>query len=112
MSYLPEEPTTPAPKKKNNRNQRRNKLRQVSEETIKMINAVNAKSDDLLSPSFLVKKDDPGVPTIECTINQKIFRNTFCDIGSGANIMSKVTYEYLFGNEPLYSTYMQLQMAD
>jgi hypothetical protein len=26
--------------------------------------------------------------------------------------MSKVTYEYLFGNEPLYLTYMQLQMAD
>jgi hypothetical protein len=66
----------------------------------------------LLAPPFLVKKDDPGVPTIECTINQKIFRNTFYDIGSGANIMSKVTYEYLFGNEPLYLTYMQLQMAN
>jgi hypothetical protein len=26
--------------------------------------------------------------------------------------MFKVTYEYLFGNEPLYMTYMQLQMAD
>jgi hypothetical protein len=26
--------------------------------------------------------------------------------------MSKVTYEYLFGNEPLYHTYMQLQMVD
>jgi hypothetical protein len=26
--------------------------------------------------------------------------------------MSKVTYEYLFGKEPLYPTYMQLQMAD
>jgi hypothetical protein len=74
--------------------------------------AVNAESDHLLTPPFLVKKDDPGVPTIECTINQKIFRNTFCDIGSGANIMSKVTYEYLFGNEPLYPTYIQLQMAD
>jgi hypothetical protein len=70
------------------------------------------KSDHLLAPPFLVKKDDPGVPTIKCTINQKIFRNTFCDIGSGANIISKVTYEYLFGNEPLYPIYMQLQMAD
>jgi hypothetical protein len=71
-----------------------------------MINAVNVESDHLLAPPFLVKKDDPRVPTIECTINQKIFRNTFCDIGSSANIMSKVTYEYLFGNEPLYPTYM------
>jgi hypothetical protein len=26
--------------------------------------------------------------------------------------MSKVMYEYLFGNKPLYLTYMQLQMAD
>jgi hypothetical protein len=111
MSYLPEEPTTPAPKKKNNKNWRRNKLNQMPEDTIKMINAVNVESDHLLTPPFLVK-DDPGVPTIEYTINQKIFRNAFCDIGSGANIISKVTYEYLFGNELLYPTYMQLQMAD
>ena len=26
--------------------------------------------------------------------------------------MSKVTYDYLFDDEPLFSTYMQLQMAD
>ena len=26
--------------------------------------------------------------------------------------MSKVTYEYLFGNEPLYPIYMQLRMTD
>jgi hypothetical protein len=26
--------------------------------------------------------------------------------------MSKVIYEYLFGKEPLYSTYVQLQMVD
>jgi hypothetical protein len=112
MSYLPEEPTTAAPKKKNNRNRRRNKLSQVLEETIKMINAINAESNHLLSLPFLVKKDDPRVPTIECTIKQKIFHNTFCDIGLGANIMSKVTYEYLFGNGPLYLTYMQIHMAD
>jgi hypothetical protein len=66
----------------------------------------------LLTPPFLVKKDDPGVPTIECTINQKIFLKTFYNMGSGVNIMSKVIYEYLFGNEPLYLTYMQLQMVD
>ena len=38
----------------------------------------------------------------------RIFHKTFYDIGSGVNIMSKVTYEYLFGDEPLFSTYMQL----
>jgi hypothetical protein len=69
-------------------------------------------TEGLLAPPFLAKKDDPGVSTIECLINQKVFHKTFYDIRSGVNIMSKVTYEYLFGNEPLYPTYMQLQMAD
>jgi hypothetical protein len=77
-----------------------------------MINTIRLEYDHLLTPPFLEKKDDPGIPTIKCTIGQKIFRKTFCDIGSDVNIMSKVTYEYLFGNEPLYPTYMQLQMAD
>jgi hypothetical protein len=69
MLHQLEEPTTPAPKKKNNKNQRRNMLSQVPEETVTMIDAVNVESDHLLAPSFQVKKDDPGVPTIECTIN-------------------------------------------
>ena len=56
--------------------------------------------------------DRQHVPMIECTIGQRIFHKTFCDIGSGVNIMSKVTYEYLFGDEPLFPTYMQLQMVD
>jgi hypothetical protein len=43
---------------------------------------------------------------------RKIFHKTFYDIALGVNIISKVTYEYLFGNEPLYPTYIQLQMAD
>jgi hypothetical protein len=77
-----------------------------------MINTLRSEYDHLLAPPFLAKKDDPIVPTIECTIGQIIFHNTFCDIGSSVNIMSKVTYEYLFGNEPLYPTYMQLQMVD
>jgi hypothetical protein len=77
-----------------------------------MINTIRTEYDHLLTPPFLVKKDDPGVPTIECTINQKILHKTFCDMGSGVNIMSKVIYEYLFGNEPLYPSHVQLQMVD
>jgi hypothetical protein len=49
---------------------------------------------------------------IECTINQRIFHKTFYDTGLGVNIMAKVTYEYLFGKEALYPTYVQLQMVD
>ena len=77
-----------------------------------MINPFRSEYDHLLASPFLAKKDDPSVPTIECTIRQRIFHKTFYDIGSGVNIMSKVTYEYLFGDEPLFPTYMQLQMVD
>jgi hypothetical protein len=77
-----------------------------------MINTVHTEYDHLLVSPYLLKQDDPGVPTIECTINQRIFHKTFYDAGSGINIMAKVTYEYLFGKEPLYPTYVQLQMAD
>jgi hypothetical protein len=71
-----------------------------------MINIIQSEYEGLLTPPFLAKKDDPRVPTIECLINQKVFHKTFCNIRSDINIMSKVTYEYLFGNELIYPTYM------
>jgi hypothetical protein len=94
------------------RNRRRNKTKQSPIESMKMINTIYMEYDHLLISLFLLKQDDPGIPTIECTINQRVFHKTFCDTGSGVNIMAKVTYEYLFGKEPLYPTYVQLQMAD
>ena len=100
-AYLPEETTMT--KKKNNR-RRKNKIRQSPEESVNMINTLRSEYDHLLASPFLAKMDDPGIPTIECTIGQRIFHKTFCDIGSGVNIMSKVTYEYLFGDEPLFPT--------
>jgi hypothetical protein len=109
-AYLPEETTVT--KNKNNRRKRKNKVRQSPEESVNMINTLRSEYDHLLASSFLAKKDDPGVPMIECTIGQRIFHKTLCDIGLGVNIMSKVTYEYLFGDEPLFATNMQLQMAD
>jgi hypothetical protein len=73
-----------------------------------MINTLRSEYDHLDASPFLTKKEDFGVPTIECMIRQRIFHNTFCDIRSGANTMSKVTYDYLFDDEPLFPTYMQL----
>jgi hypothetical protein len=70
-----------------------------------MINTIQLEYKGLLTPPFLAKKDDLGVPTLECLINKKVFHKTFCNIGS-SDIMSKVMYEYLFGNKPLYPTYM------
>jgi precorrin-2 methylase len=55
-------------KKKNNRNWRKNKASHAQDETIKMINTIISEYDHLLTP-FLIEKDDPGVPTIECIIN-------------------------------------------
>ena len=96
--YLPEETTVT--NKKNNRRRRKNKAKQTQEESINMINTLRLEYDHLLASPFLAKKDDPSVPTIECTIGQRIFHKTFYDIGSSVNIMSKVTYKYLFGDEP------------
>ena len=92
--YLPEE--TIVTKKKNNRRRRKNKARQPHEETVNMINTLRSEYDHLLALPFLAKMQDLGVPMIECTIGQRIFHNTFCDIGFGVNILSKVTYDYLF----------------
>ena len=108
--YLPEETTVT--KKKNYRRRRKNKVRQPQEESVNMINTLQLEYDHLFASLFLAKKDDLGVPTIECTIGQRILHKTFYDIGSGVNIISKITYEYLFDDEPLFPTYMQLQMAD
>jgi hypothetical protein len=103
MAYLPEETTVT--NKRNNR-RRKNRARQSQEELVKMINTLRSEYDHLLATPFLTKKEIPGIPKIECTIGQRIFHNTLCDIGSGVNIMSKVTYDYLFDDEPLFPTYM------
>jgi len=57
------------------------------------------------------KRGDPGVPIIECTINNTTFSYTICDTGSGCNVMSKQVYDELF-DLPLYPRHIQLQMAD
>jgi hypothetical protein len=77
-----------------------------------MVNTVETEYDHLLPSPYLTKKDDLGVPTIDCKIEESTFYKTFCDIGSSVNIMSTVTYKYLYGNRPLYQTYVRLQLAD
>jgi hypothetical protein len=101
-----DKPMTIKEKKKNPRSWRKNKASQSQKETVKMINTFQSEYEGLLTPPFLAKKDDLRVLAIECLINQKVFHKTFYDIGSSVNIMSKVIYEYLFSNEPLYPIYM------
>jgi hypothetical protein len=61
------------PKKENNqRNKNKNrKLQQM--ESVRMITAVHREHDHQLKSPYLLKRDDPGVPTIECTINRSSF---------------------------------------
>jgi len=55
------------PRKRTNR---RNKNRkQVWTESAKKVTVIHKGQDRRLKSLFLIKKDDPGVPSIECTIN-------------------------------------------
>jgi len=97
------------PRKRTNR---RNRNKQVWTESAKIVTAVHGGQDHQLTSPFLTKKDDPGMPSIHCSINGYNFYKTLCDTGSGVNIMAAVTYRLLFGTMPLKSIYIQLQMAD
>jgi hypothetical protein len=94
---------TAAPKKKNN-NRRRNKAKQQREDPMWMVNTVETEYDHLLPSPYLTKKDNK--------IEESTFYKMFCDIGSSINIMSTVTYKHLYGNRPLYQTYVRLQLVD
>jgi hypothetical protein len=78
----------------------------------RVITTVHREHDYQLKSPYLLKRDNPGVPTIEYTINRSSFQKAVCDTRSSVNIMAKVTYEYLYGTMPLDPTYAQLQMAD
>jgi len=77
-------------------------------ESAKMVTVVQGGQDRRLKSPFLTKKDDPGIPSIQCSINGYNFHKTLCDTGSGVNKMAAVTYQLLFGTIPLKVTYIQL----
>jgi len=91
---------------------RRNRNKQMCTESAKMVTAAQGGQDRQLKLPFLIKKEDPGVPCIECTINGYSFQKTLYDTGSNVNIMAAVTYQLLHGTMSLQPTYIQLQMAD
>jgi len=75
-----------------------------------MVTAVQRGQDRQLKSPFLIKKDDPGVPSIKCTINGYSFQKTLYNTGSDVNIRAAVTYQLLFRTMPLQQKYIQLQM--
>ena len=111
-SQFLEQPQYEPRKRTNMRNKQNKNKKQVWTESAKMVTAIHNDQDHQLKSPHLIKKDDPSVPTIECTINRCSFQKAVCDTGSGVNIMAKLTYEFLYGTMPLYPTYTQLQMVD
>jgi hypothetical protein len=97
------------PKKKNNKRNKNkskgknNKPQQT--EIVSMITVVHREHDHQLKSPHLIKKDDLGTLTTECTINRCSFQKVICDKRSGVNIMAKVTYEFLYRTMHLYPTY-------
>jgi hypothetical protein len=77
-----------------------------------MINTIQLENENLFPSPLLRKLEDPEVPSIHCSINQWNFRRVVCNTGSGINLMYKVTYELIYGDLPLYFTYIMLQMSD
>jgi hypothetical protein len=101
----------PTPNKNNNK-KGKSKAKQPVQEPVLMVNTIKPPIDPAFPPSHLEKKKDPGVPTIDCMIEESTFYKTFCDIGSSVNIISMVTYKHLYRDRPLCPTYLQLQLAD
>jgi hypothetical protein len=64
----------------------------------------------ILDP-LLVKKKDPGCPTITCSIGAQHFSNALYDLGARVSVMPKVVYDKL-NHHALAPTAMCLQLAD
>jgi hypothetical protein len=59
----------------------------------------------------ILKKKDPGCPTISCSIGSEHFENELCDLGASVSIMPKVVFDKL-NYTSLSPTTMCLQLAD
>jgi len=70
-AQIPEQPQYEPRKRTNRRNKNK---KQVWTESAKMVTAIHRGQDCRLKSPFVIKKDDPGVPSIECTINGYHFR--------------------------------------
>jgi hypothetical protein len=76
-------------KKNNRRNMNKNKSKKPQQmESTRVITVVHREHDHQLKSPYLPKRDGPGVPTIECTINRSSFQKAIYDTGSGVNIMA------------------------
>jgi hypothetical protein len=99
-------------KRRDRRRNKKNNRPQPHVMEVWMINMIQSDNKNLFPSPLLPKLEDPGVPSIYCSMNQWNFQRVVYDTGSGINLISKVTYELIYGDMPLYSSYIMLQMAD
>ena len=78
--------------------------------TMEIIKLTEECSAAILNTS-LIKKKDPGCPTIECSIGNQYFNNALCDLGASVSVMPKVVFDKL-KHPTLVPTSMCLQLAD
>jgi hypothetical protein len=78
--------------------------------TTKIIKLTEECSAAILNTS-LIKKKDPGCPTIECSIGNQYFNNALCDLGASVSVMPKVVFDKL-KHPTLVPTSMCLQLSD
>jgi hypothetical protein len=78
--------------------------------TIEVVQLTKECSAAILDP-LLVKKKDPGCPTITCSIGAQHFSNALYDLGASVSVMPKVVYDKL-NHHALAPTAMCLQLAD
>jgi len=57
------------------------------------------------------KKEDPGCPTIDCSIRNQHFNNAICDLGASVSVTPALVYEKL-EHTTLEPTSLCLQLAD
>jgi hypothetical protein len=78
--------------------------------TTEIIKLIEECSAAILNTS-LIKKKDPGCPTIECSIGNQYFNNALYDLGASVSVMPKVVFDKL-KHPTLVPTSMCLQLAD
>ena len=78
--------------------------------TTEVVQLTEECSAAILDP-LLVKKKDPGCPTITCSIGAQHFSNALCDLGASVSVIPKVVYDKL-NHHALAPTAMCLQLAD
>ena len=80
------------------------------EQPVEKVNAITIQGEGFTSFS-VGKTEDPGCPTIGCSVERQYFNNALCDLGASVSVMPRAVFEKL-NYRKLSPTPIQLQLAD